>query len=100
MRSAPAGAQQAIPGPRSGNVDFDAAGARRDFGLLQAAVAEMSKRDAVDHMAFLFPARSRRWFTRNFAALMGLSPDDFGRALTYSDPTGDTAVRNLSAAAA
>lgn len=91
--------QHPIPGPRSGNASFDAACDRRDYGLLQSAVATMTKRDAVEHMAFLFPQRTRRWFSRNFAALMALTPDSFGRALEYADPTGETAVANILRAA-
>ena len=95
---APHGAHLTIlPGPRSGNADFDAACARQDFGLLQAAVAGMTKRDAVEHLAFLFPAHSGRWFSRNFAALMALSPADFERAL-HPDPTANAAIRRALAA--
>ena len=90
--------QHPIPGPRSGNASFVAACDRRDYGLLQSAVATMTKRDAVEHMAFLFPHRTRRWFSRHFAALMTMTPDDFGRILQYADPTGDAAVARAMAA--
>ena len=96
-RPTPQGAPQYLPGPRSGNADFDAACARRDFGLLQDAVRVMSKRDAVEHLAFLFPAHSYRWFSRNFARLMQLSSADFEQAL-HADPTANRAIRHLDAA--
>lgn len=94
---APTGAPQHIPGPRSGNADFDAACARRDFSLLQDAVRLMSKRDATEHLSYLFPAHSCRWFSRNFERLMELSPADFERAL-HADPTANRAIRHLDAA--
>ena len=84
-----------LPGPRSGNAAFVAACARRDFALLQQAVSDMSKRDAVEHLAYLFPHRSERWFGRNLSALMALDPADFSRLLGYSDPTGDHAVARI-----
>lgn len=98
-RPAPTGAPNHLPGPRSGNASFDEACARRDYGLLQAAVADMGKREAVEHLAFLFPHRTPRWFSRNFADLMSLTPEDFGRLIQYADPTGDTAVARAMAAA-
>lgn len=57
----------------------------------------MSKRDAVEHLAFLFPAHTCRWFSRNFARLMQLSPADFERAL-HADPTANRAIRHLDTA--
>ena len=57
----------------------------------------MSKRDAVEHLAFLFPAHSYRWFSRNFARLMQLSSADFESAL-HADPTANRAIRHLDAA--
>ena len=92
---APRGAHSTDPGPRSGNAAFVAACARRDFALLQQAVSDMSKRDAVEHLAYLFPHRSERWFGRNLSALMALDPADFSRLLSYSDPTGDHAVARI-----
>ena len=92
---APHGATSALPGPRSGNAAFVAACARRDFALLQQAVGDMSKRDAVEHLAYLFPHRSERWFGRNLSTLMALDPADFSRLLGYADPTGDTAVAHI-----
>lgn len=95
---APHGAPQMIPGPRSGNPAFDAACARRDYGLLQSAVADMPKRDAVEHLAAIFPAHTQRWFSRRFADLMALTPADFERAL-HADPTANAAIRSVMRAA-
>ena len=81
------------PDPRSG-VAFQEACARRDYGLLQDALRDMSKRDAVDHLADIFPHRTRTWHHRNFGALMALDPDRFWR-LMHPDPTGDTAAHNI-----
>ena len=85
------------PGPRSGSAAFDAACARRDYALLQDAICDMPKRDAVQHLAALFPARTERWFARNLPRLMALTPDDFARTIDHADPTGDTAVRRVMA---
>lgn len=57
----------------------------------------MSKRDATEHLSYLFPAHSCRWFSRNFERLMRLSPADFERAL-HADPTANRAIRHLGAA--
>ena len=80
------------PDPRSG-VAFQQACARWDYALLQDALAPMTKRDAVDHLAALFPHRTRSWHHRNFERLMSLTPDQLGRVLTYADPTGEAAAR-------
>ena len=52
----------------------------------------MSKRDAVEHLAYLVPHRSERWFGRNLSTLMALDPADFSFqsaafAVVGSDPT-------------
>ena len=83
-----------LPGSASGSPEFQSACARRDYGLLQEAIADLTTRDAVDHLAELFPHRSRRWFHRNYRTLMDLPPDLFWRAM-HADPTGDTAARNI-----
>ena len=83
------------PDPRSGEAAFEEACARWDYALLQEALAPMSKRDAVDHLAGLFPHRTRSWHRRNFERLMHLTPDQLGRVLTYADPTGETATRHI-----
>lgn len=84
------------PGPRSGDA-FEEACARRDFGLLQDALADMPKKQAVDHLCNLFPQRTHRWFVRNFPRLMALTPDDFGWELGYADPTGKAATDHVLA---
>lgn len=91
-----------LPGPRSGSSQFQAACRRRDFVSLQRAIADMDKREAVEHLAWLFPHRTERWFSRNLSTLTALDPADFARLLAYSDPTGDQAVRaaDLTRAAA
>ncbi|UFU03471.1 hypothetical protein LQF12_02335 [Ruania suaedae] len=80
--------------PREDADDFADACARRDFGLLQTAVAGMTKRDACDHLEGLFPRLSRHWIVRHFRDLMALDADAFWR-LQYSDPTGERAVTNV-----
>ena len=82
--------------PRSADAEFKAACERRDFALLQDALAGMTKREAVDHLTALFPHRSRSWHFRNFHALVALTPDDMERVLLYADPTGETAVANIT----
>ncbi len=67
------------------------ADSRRDIALLQDGLRGMSKRDACDHLADLFPWRSRPWFVRHFERLMRLDPEVF-RRLTYADPTGEHAA--------
>lgn len=83
------------PDPRSGDASFRQACARWDYALLQDALAPMTKRDAVDHLASLFPHRTRSWHHRNFERLMSLTPDQLGRVLTYADPTGETATHRI-----
>lgn len=96
---APHGAPQTHPtSPREEDPAYRDAVARQDYGLLQDAVRSLTKRDAVEHIATLFPHLSTWWVRRHFAALMAMSPDDFGRVLQYADPTGDTAVTNAMAA--
>lgn len=77
----------------STSLSFDEAVARRDYALLQEAVRDMTKRDAVDHLHSLFPAKARQWLNRNLPYLMALDPEGLRSALGYSDPTGEAAVR-------
>lgn len=86
-------------GPRSAVSAFDRACARRDIASLQAAIAGMSKREAVEHLAGLFPWRTERWFIRNLEKLTAIDPDIFWR-LMHPDPTGERAVRNVMLATA
>lgn len=86
--------------PRLADAEFQAACERRDYVLLQAALADMTKRDAVDHLASLFPHKAREWFRRNLSALMALAPEELARFLDYADPTGDTATANVMRQAA
>ena len=74
---------------------FEAARVRRDYPALQAAIRDLSKRDAVAHLHQLLPHRSERWYSRNLDALVRLDPDHFWRAL-HADPTGEAAVRNAA----
>lgn len=83
----------------STTVPFQEAVARRDYALLQDAVRDMSKRDAIDHLHLLFPHKARQWLNRNLPYLMALDPDGLQGVLTYSDPTGNTAVRGILATA-
>lgn len=68
---------------------------RRAYVLLQEALADMTTREAVAHLADMFPNRSARWFRRNLHALRNLPTDGLARALDYADPTGDTAAANI-----
>lgn len=86
--------------PRLEDAEFQAACGRHDYAQLQAALDDMTKRDAVDHLVSLFPHRPREWFRRNLARLMALTPDDLARFITYNDPTGETATRRALRAAA
>ena len=83
-------------GPESADAEFKAACERRDFVLLQDALGGMTKREACEHLAALFPHRTPRWFTRNYWALVNLTPDDLERVLLYADPTGEAAVANIT----
>lgn len=70
------------------------ADSRRNIGLLQDALRGMSKRDACDHLAGLFPHRSRPWFVRHLEEITRLDPATFER-LMYADPTGEAAAHNV-----
>ena len=92
------GASNTPPSPREEDPAYRDAVARQDYGLLQDAVRDLTKKDAVEHIAALFPHLSVWWVRRHFAALMTMTPDDFGRILQYADPTGDAAVARAMAA--
>ena len=92
------GASNTPPSPREEDPAYRDAVARQDYGLLQDAVRDLTKKDAVEHITALFPHLSVWWVRRHFAALMTMSPDDFGRILQYADPTGDAAVARAMAA--
>lgn len=79
----------------STTLSFEAAVARRDYALLQSAVRDMSKRDAVDHLHNLFPHLARQWVNRNLSYLMALDPERLASVLSHGDPTGEAAVRNV-----
>lgn len=83
------------PGSTSGDAEFLAACERRDYVLLQDALAGMTTREAVEHLAALFPHRTPRWFARNLYAIRNLDADQLGRFLGYADPTGDTATERV-----
>lgn len=72
----------------------------QDYALLQEAIAPMSKKEAVQHLRFLFPHLTGSWLTRNFAHLMGLDPDGLHELLVYNDPTARKAINNVMAVAA
>ena len=86
------GAPNTPADPRLADAEFLAACERRDYVLLQAALADMTKRDAVDHLVSLFPHKAREWFRRNLSALTALAPEELARFLDYADPTGETAT--------
>ena len=64
-------------------------------GMLQESMAGMSKRDAVDHLHYHFPHKSREWLRRNFQYLMALDPEGLVNACGHPDPTADEAIRNV-----
>ena len=74
---------------------FQAACERRDYALIQDAVANMTKKEAVDYLHELFPHQARAWFGRNLSYLMQLDPLGLSRILTFSNPTADKAIRNV-----
>ncbi len=89
------GTLQTPPGRASGDAEFKAACERRDYVLLQEALEGMDTRDAVEHLASLFPHRTHRWFLRHLHAIRTLSADALAYFLTYTDPTGEEATTNL-----
>lgn len=93
-RSAPTGAPQVDSTDLRSGKAFKAACDRRDFVSLQEALRVMPKREAVDHLCWLFPDKAREWLRRKFPYLMAMDPDTFWR-LAYSDPTGEAAARNV-----
>lgn len=70
----------------------------QDYALLQDALTGMSKKDAVEHLHFLFPHKVERWFSRNLSHIMTLDPLGLSRILGHSDPTADKAIRNIERA--
>ena len=75
--------------------EFTAALERRDYALLQDAIRDLSKKDALDHLTNLFPHKARQWFARNLGYLMQLDPLHLGEILGHSDPTANKAIRNV-----
>ena len=83
-------------GPRSDAEIVESVCDRRDIESVQAWVRGMSKRDAVEYLAFHFPRRSPRWYSRNLERLTSIDPEIFWR-LTHADPTGEEACRRVMA---
>ena len=67
----------------------------QDYALLQEALEGMSKKDAVEHLVFLFPHKAKAWFTRNFGYIMALDPAGLHEVLVYNDPTARKAINNV-----
>ena len=63
--------------------------------LLQEALEGLDKKSAVDHLHHLFPQRSKSFFNRNYLHILTLDPLGLSRILGHSDPTADTAIRNI-----
>lgn len=70
----------------AGNITVD------ECAEMQAAIRDLSKRDAVRVIGDHLPHLSRSWINRNFAYVVELDPDALAVVLTYSDPTGEHAV--------
>jgi len=68
--------------------------------LLQEALEGLDKKSAVDHLHYLFPQRSKSFFNRNYLHILTLDPLGLSRILGHSDPTADTAIRNIERSAA
>ena len=85
-------------GPRSDVEIVELVCDERDIASVQSWVRHMSKRDAVEYLAFHFPRRSVRWFSRNLERLTSIdtNPELFYR-LTHPDPTGEEACRRAMA---
>lgn len=77
------------------DTSFEEAVASRDYVLLQDAIRDLSKKDAVEHLHGLFPHLTPSWLGRNLVHLQGMDPDGLASVLAYSDPTGSRAVRNV-----
>lgn len=63
--------------------------------LLQEALEGLDKKSAVDHLHNLFPQNSKSFFNRNYLHILTLDPLGLSRILGHSDPTADTAIRNI-----
>lgn len=68
--------------------------------LLQEALEGMDKKSAVEHLHNLFPHKSKSYFNRNYTHILTLDPLGLSRILGHSDPTADTAIRNIERNAA
>ena len=68
--------------------------------LLQEALEGLDKKSAVDHLHYLFPQNSKSFFNRNYLHILTLDPLGLSRILGHSDPTADTAIRNIERNAA
>jgi hypothetical protein len=68
--------------------------------LLQEALAGLDKKSAVEHLHNLFPHQSKSYFNRNYLHILTLDPLGLSRILGHSDPTADTAIRNVERNAA
>lgn len=71
----------------------------QDYALLQEALIGMPKKEAVEHLHYLFPHKAERWFSRNLGHIMTLDPLGLSKILGHSDPTADKAIRNIERAA-
>lgn len=76
--------------------EFQAACRRENLGSIQAALLNLSKKDAVELLRSEFPHKSKSWFERNLKYLMAMDKDDFYVLFNHQDPTAKTAIRNLS----
>lgn len=95
--TAPPGHPAPVPAQVHDQGAFARACARRDIGALQAALANLTKREACEHLAALFPHRTHRWFAHHLERITRIDPDLWWR-LAYADPTGEQAVRRADAA--
>lgn len=62
---------------------------------LQARIANLPKRDALPVIQATMPHLSKSWINRNFAYIVELEPDALSVVISYADPTGNAAVRNV-----
>lgn len=67
----------------------------QDYALLQEALTNMSKKEAIEHLQDLFPHLTTSWIRRNLAHLMNLDPDGFHELLVHNDPTARKAINNI-----
>lgn len=70
------------------------------YALLQEALTGLSKKEAVEHLHYLFPHKEERWFSRNLPYLMALDPLGLYEILGHSDPTANKAIREVMKKAA